>query len=260
MLTTDAIELFIDSRKARGDSPHTLKWYRLILSYYAEMYETLPEQPEHVEKFLASCRGGDERRHGFWRTLRAFYRFLFRRHKILYNPIIDIDPPRRKPKIPQILNIEELRHLINSEKDERVQAYIVFLADTGARVGELDNLQPTDFQTTPWGMVTRLDGKTGPRLVPVSQEAYDAVINYLPVPYKTDWLTRHISQAFKEAKLHGTAHTLRHSMATNWEGSEFALQSILGHSNFEMLRRYRNLRMQKISLQHAQFSPLRLIK
>lgn len=259
MRTTDAISLFLDSRQARGDSPHTVKWYRLILEYFAAQYEEIPTTPEAIDKFLRSCKGGDERRHGFWRCLRALYRFLHRRHNI-DNPLELMDPPRRKRKLPITLTIDELLHLLTYPHPPDIAAYIYFLADSGARVGELDNLKPEDITRTPWGWVAKLDGKTGQRYTPISDRAYETILPYIPVPYKVDWLTRHISQAFKNAGVRGTAHTLRHTFGTLWKGSEFALKEIMGHSSFEMLRNYRNLRTDTLSQQHQNNSPLHMLK
>jgi integrase len=58
----------------------------------------------------------------------------------------------------------------------------------------------------------------------------------------------------------GTAHNLRHTFGTMWTGSEFALKEILGHSNFEMLSKYRALRLETTGKLHKVHSPLVLIQ
>jgi integrase len=156
MLTSQAIDLFIHSRSARNDAASTLKWYRIILEYFEVLYPgELPTNPEAIDIFLSSCKGGDERRHGFYRTLRAFFRFLEKRYQIP-NPVKLIDPPRRKRKLTRPLLPTDLSKLLSYNHENRITAYILFLTDTGARISELDALMPEHILQMPWGPVARL--------------------------------------------------------------------------------------------------------
>jgi integrase len=260
MITAEAITLFLNSRSAKGDSQETIDWYAIILEYFRIMYPgDLPDRPDQIDKFLLSCKGGDERRYGFFRTLRALYRFLYRRYDIP-NVMAKVDPPRRKKKLPKSLSLDEFIKLFSHPHDPRIMAYLKFLADTGARIGELHNLKADDIHLTPRGYIAKLNGKTGGRYAPILDSTYQTVIKYLPVPYCLDYLGDLISRAFKDAGVKGSAHSLRHTFGTMWEGSEFALQDILGHANFEMLKNYRRLRTYKLSELHKLNTPLLLIE
>jgi integrase len=137
-----------------------------------------------------------------------------------------------------------------------VSACLAFVADTGCRLGELHSLEPGDFIQTPLGYVAKVTGKTGARLVPVTRSAAEALIPHLPLKMSPWWLCRLMSRGFEEAGIKGSTHTLRHTFATLWEGDEFALQRIMGHAKIETTRIYRNLKTDRLSIQHNQFSPV----
>lgn len=255
MLTSEAVELFLFSRLSKNDENSTIKWYRLILEYFSTIFPELPDKPEQVEHFLTLCKGGDERRHGFYRALKALYNFLERRYDFP-NIINKIDPPKRRRKMPRTLTMDDLAILINYHHDPDTKVYLTFLIDTGCRPCELHGLKPEDITFTPCGYVARVNGKTGERLIPISSVTYHEIIKYIPIAFNHDWLCRKISKAFKDAGVPGTAYTLRHTFATLWDSSEFALQQIMGHTNFQTLKVYRNLRLNTICKLHDQFSPL----
>lgn len=236
----------------------TIKWYSVILCKFANRYPKLPTRPELIEDFIIDTQAGDERKHGYFRTLRCFYRFLHKRFQIL-NPMDCIEPPRRKRKNPRILSPDELDQLLCFPHPPEIKAALLFLCDTGTRLGELANLKEMNIQEMPWGYIAKLNGKTGERPVPLSVETYHALVQNLPFGYSKDYLGRKIAQAFKDAHIKGTAHTLRHTFATLWEGDELALQNILGHTSLSTTKIYRHLRSEILSSQHRQFSPLKMV-
>lgn len=258
MRTEKLATIFLDSCRAKNLSPRTIKWYEGILRAFSTRCHGLPQKPSQVEAFLVSCPGKDERRHGYYRTLRAFYHFLERRYRVR-NPIKQLDPPRRERKDPRFLMPEDINRLINFAHRPKVEAALTFLTDTGARLGEVATVDLDDFLETPWGFIARIHGKTGMRSVPISYETYHMMLVNLPFGVGVDQLGRWISQAFKDAGVKGSAHTLRHSFATLWQGDELALQAIMGHSNLATTKLYRHLRMQYLSTQHTQFTPLKMV-
>jgi integrase len=255
METQEAVAAFLKSRQAKGLSPQTLRWYGGILAEFARQFPELPDRPEAVDTFLSSCRGGDERRHGYFRTLRAFYRFLARRYQ-LPNPVEMTDPPKRRAKRPRPLTPQGLSDLLSYPHSPLIHTALLFLVDTGCRVGELSSLSPEDFSETEWGIVVTVNGKTGARTVPVSPEVYRAIIQVIPFTCSPYRLRRLISRAFHDARIKGTAHTLRHTFCSLWDGPEMTLQRIAGHSHFTTTQGYRATRLQKMCQEHRQFSPL----
>lgn len=225
---------------------------------FARMFPNLPETSEAIEDFLISCHAGDERRHGYYRALRAFYRFLARRYKVI-NITTQIDAPKRLIKRPHILTLDELDQLLSFPHTARIHTALMFLADTGARVGEVTHLKPQDLAETQWGPVARVTGKTGTRIIPINYNTYHALLRTLPFQLSANRLSRLVSAAFRDAHVKGTAHSLRHTFGTYWEGDEMILQHILGHANLSTTQIYRQLRTRKMCEQHHEYSPLKMI-
>jgi integrase/recombinase XerD len=257
MPTRELVDRFIQSRYAKGLSRQAIRWYGGILNLFDRQYPVLPLNPDNIEEFLAKIPG-DERRHGYYRALRAMYKFGNKRLGLM-DPFESIDSPRRTRKYPRVLMPDELDQLLSYPHTAKVKAALLFLIDTGCRVGECCYLQPSDFSETPWGYVVKVNGKTGERYVPVSYETYQAMMKVLPFGFQKHWLSELISRAFKEANVKGTAHTLRHTFCTLWEGDPFALQRIVGHARISTTLLYRHLKTAQLSRQHNEFSPLRMV-
>jgi integrase/recombinase XerD len=258
MVSLFAIEYFLKSRQAKGLSQYTIRWYKGILLSFARMFPELPENPEDIDEFLISCKAGDERRHGYFRALRAFYRFLERR-QYFKNVISAIESPKRQAKRPHPLTLDELDQLLSFPHNSRIRIALLFMSDTGARIGEVARLKPQDLAVTQWGPVARVTGKTGTRIIPISESTYQILLNSLPLGYSPGRLCRLVSAAFRDAHVKGTAHTLRHTFGTYWDGDELILQYILGHAQLSTTQIYRQLRTKKMCEQHHEYSPLKLV-
>lgn len=249
---------FLFSRHAKGLKVLTINWYRTILNKFQTRFKKLPGKPEQVEEFIASLNVGDERRHGYYRAIRCFYKFLAKRYHVR-NPMPDVEPPRRTAKDPKFLTPDSVNKLLAYPHPPTIKAAIMFLIDTSTRLCELFNLRIEDLEETPWGFVARINGKTGMRIVPISYETYHALMISLPFNYSIWWLGKLITRAFKNAGLKGGSLTLRHTFGTLWEGDELVLQRIMGHRELSTTKIYRHLRMKVLCTQHNQFSPLKMV-
>ena len=140
------------------------------------------------------------------------------------------------------------------------------MLETGARVGEICNLEESDFK---WDVgLVNLDGKTGERLVPFDKERIETLIkNWLRIRprYATKvFISRYggnttpdtFRQAFADnlknvsglraslGKNTISCHTLRHFYCTHYlvnGGSLHNLQRITGHKDVNTLMIYVNL-------------------
>jgi integrase len=259
MTTAKAISLYLRSCHAKGLSKRTIQWYGGILKSFASLYPELPDNPESLETFINRCHAGDERRHGYFRTLRAFYNYSEKRLNI-QNPIRMVDAPKRKRKLPRPIAIDGLVQLLSFPHPGRLKAALIFLTDTGVRVGELVGVRPEDFIETQWGYVSIVNGKTGPRIVPVSRESYSAIIKYLPFGITANHMSRLLAGAFRDAHVPGTAHSLRHSFGTLWHGDDISiLQKIMGHTHISTTMQYRQVQYEQMALAHNIYSPLKMV-
>ncbi len=79
-------------------------------------------------------------------SLRSFYKFLIKEEIIQDNLMESFDLPKNQKKLPQVLNIEEIKILLNSIKmysfkNARNRAILELLYATGIRVSELCDLK-----------------------------------------------------------------------------------------------------------------------
>lgn len=259
--TTDLVHTYLVNCERRGLSPATLRWYGFFLKNFAREYSELPVKPEPIEEFIYSHKTGDERRYGAFRCLRAFYNFVesrvFIEQKLdLVNPFTKILPPRRSPKEKWALNLDELRRLLEyPEHDPIIRTLLYLLADTGIRIGEAASL----ISDNVFSDSVKVKGKTGERIVPISAKVRAMLIKSGPgklFPHKPHWWSMEISRAFKEVGLPGTAHTLRHTFCTLFEGSDQSLMQITGHKSFQVVQQYTHKKVEKAKKQHSEHGPL----
>lgn len=259
MKTEKVVAAFLKSAESRGLSIRTISWYCGILLKFCEKYSRLPSAPEDCETFILSCTAGDERRHGYYRALGALYNYTEKRWKLKTNPMRRVDAPRRTKKLPRPISPEQLYQLLSFPHAARITAALYFLADTGSRLSEMLGLNHTSFFETEWGTMATITGKTGARMVPISREAFIRIVEVIPFNISPGRMSRLLSQAFKDARVPGTAHSLRHTFGTLWEGDDDALQRIMGHAQFSTTQIYRQVRIRFLTEQHARYSPLKKV-
>lgn len=260
--TQECIERFIDSCRDRGLSKYTVRWYLGILKPFSLAHPELPTDALVLEKYIGGCTAGDERRHGYFRAIRSFYYYL-ERQGLAVNPVKNLKPPRVRTKSKQTMTAEQLRQLLDYPgHSERIHALLWFLVDTGARVGEAAGLTGADIGVN----TVKVNGKTGSRIVPVSPKVRTLLVNLIPPSTYADRrlfgvcannLSHLVSKAIRAAGLPGfSAHSLRHTFATLWNGSDTALKHILGHSTWSMVEHYRQEKEAAAVSQHTVHSPL----
>lgn len=267
MLTHEGVSAFLASAKARRLSPRTIEWYAMILNRFAHRFNQLPTRAEPVEVFLGEVNGSAETRRGYYRGLRAFYRFLEKRHRVR-NPMAVISPPPARRKLPRSLSIVELGWMLAVPLSRRDRTLVSLLIDTGIRIGEALSLSPADIGE----QTIRVSGKTGEREVPVSSLVLEQLRGlgdgrHVFLGHKGP-LTRSggysiVRQAMKKAGIEGRKsgpHTLRHTLGRQYisaGGDLVSLQRILGHSSIQTTRIYAEMAMDDITRQHHRFTPLK---
>ena len=96
----------------RGASPHTVDAYnRDILTFVKFMEEMsfleTPPERQHIEAYMARLRGQGKQARSIVRAmsaLRSFFNFLLMDGKIKVSPLEDVEVPRFKAPIPDVLS------------------------------------------------------------------------------------------------------------------------------------------------------------
>lgn len=285
----DALEAFLVGGRARGLSPKTLAWYRMIGERFAAHREAAGADPalasvtvEEARAWVVALqRGGlaPVSVAGFVRGLKAISAWW------AAEGYLDEDSLRRlaRPRVPQrliaTLTPAELERLLAVAR-ARERLLIGILLDTGLRLGELADLRVDDVLADGYLRVRGKGDKE--RLVPLGAVSQARLAAYLrrgrprPVGAWVDhvFLARdgrpmtaaaiqHVLRRLGgRAGLDGVRtnpHTFRHTFAKLYllnGGDLFSLQRILGHATLDMVRRYVNLDAGDVKRQHASASPL----
>ena len=152
---------FLQSRR-QGLSPRTLEFYRSYLNL-AKQIIGVNVTGQEISKFIGSlqCSGGGK--HAYFRTLRAFYNWLYSPrsgHNLnpQHNPILLVDPPKLGKRILPSLSREQVDYLIDQAVCVRDKAIISLFADSGLRLTELANINPDNID---WDKLSYQSGMQG---------------------------------------------------------------------------------------------------
>lgn len=259
MDTHTLIQAFYASKALVWHSPKTASSYRSVLSQLEAQLPLYPTGPEPLEYFLASLHISPYSRFTYWRILQTFFRWASKRYG-LENPLAEVQTPKASRPRPRILSLSEVYRLLEHPSHiAQVRLLLHLLADTGIRIGEAASLTLDDLRED--SIIVR--GKTGEREVPCSQDIVATLRERAPsegsiFSAHIETLKRTIRDAFRRAGFRGHRlgpHTLRHTFATLWEGSEADLQQILGHKSPEMTFWYRQWRIDRAKRDHQLYSP-----
>lgn len=259
--TGRAIQAFLDSRANSGIADSSLRWYTGILAKFAMAHPTIPVDPTVLEKFIAGFTSSDERRRGVYRTLRAFYRFHCLRNGWSANPMFPIKLPRAKPKVKIALNLEQIRQLLEFPgMDEDVRMLLFVLCDTGARLSEIATLK---YENVLEDSIV-IFGKTGSRVCPISPTIREMLLRKsdqkphgLIFPRSAPRYGRLVKAVFENAGLNGSAHLLRHTYASLWDGSDLSLKTQCGWESWGMVQHYSaSGALRKAKEEHSLHSPI----
>ncbi len=114
-------------------------------------------------------------------SLKKFYSYLLESEKVKTNPVVGVEVPRVKKKIPEALTTREIVKLLNQPKVTdlkgiRDKAMLELLYATGIKVSELISLTLRDIDLK--GGMLSLNSRNE-RYIPIGNEAMDALDNYI---------------------------------------------------------------------------------
>ncbi len=220
-------------------------------------------------------------------SLRAWFRWMVRNHRILYNPASDLDLPRKEKRLPRVVLSEEEaeRVLVLPDIREplgvRDRAILETFYSTGMRRTELCHLSIYDVDRER-GTVFISQGKgKKDRVIPIGERALAWVNKYLHEvrpqmafepddgflfltgsgePFQPDPLTQVVRRYIEAAKLgkSGACHIFRHTMATLMleHGADIRyIQQMLGHADLASTQIYTQVSIRQLQKIHAATHP-----
>lgn len=213
-------------------SRHTLISYRKVLdrllSYAPPSYRDL--NPEHIEEFLTSQKLGSNSKNTFLAAIKSFCRYCEKFHS-LPNPSKKVSFLKIVPYKQNLISLADLEKVLEICKPE-VQSVLIFLMNTGIRVGELCQLKPENIN----GRLLYVYSKGRQRAVPLNQTAQKHLPNtmkFLRSHRGSSTLYNICQRLGKRAGVKFTPHSLRHLYATLLSKSIplCVLSKLLGHKN-----------------------------
>ena len=194
--------------------------------------------------------------------IRVFYDYLHHEEEIkISNPIKRGSALRMPKPLPKHLRDEEVIVLFDGIKKPRDRAIFRIMLRCGLRVDEVANLYISDLDLKRNRIFVRNGKGRKERVVYVSQDAYEAIINYLRVrslskakklflvekgpylgtPISVRGIQKRIKYYSRISGLDVSCHQLRHTMATqmlNADAEVETIQDLLGHNGINTTERY----------------------
>ncbi|MDR1616166.1 MAG: site-specific tyrosine recombinase XerD [Syntrophomonadaceae bacterium] len=279
----------------KGLSPNTQAAYRRDLEKLSRFLtgNQLPSQPDKIEKhIIMSFLNWQLERTANYATvarnmssIRSFYKFLILEGYCDSSPTDNLDTPRIKRKLPQILTVSEVDALMNQPRvitplGLRDRAMLELLYGTGLRISELLNLCVDDINNTAgflrcWGKGRK------ERIVPVNPTAGEWTIRY--IGRSRSFLLKNPLERTLFLNVRGkvmsrqgffkilagyarqagidktvTPHMMRHSFATHLleSGADLrAVQEILGHADISTTQIYTHLTKSRLIEVYRKYHP-----
>ncbi len=157
--TNKLLSDFIRSRR-QGLSPRTIDFYKRMLTN-AGLAVGVHVTGQDIQCFLNDLQCTNGGKHGYYRALRTFYRWLYSprsgyRLNLQNNPILLVEAPKVEKKILPSLTPEQVDYLIGEVSNLRDRAIISLFADSGMRLNELVHIRTQDidwetYTVTIWG-------------------------------------------------------------------------------------------------------------
>lgn len=222
--------------------------------------------------------------------IRAWFKWLTKTNRILYNPASDLDLPRMEHRLPRhiltaaeadlVLNIPDIK----TATGLRDRAILETLYSTGIRRMEVMALSQFDIDIERGTMMVRQGKGKKDRMIPIGDRALAWIQKYrdevrpqvalaqddgtlfltqLGEPFGPNRLTQMVRDYIDAAKINkrGSCHLFRHTMATlmleNGADIRF-IQAMLGHVELKTTQIYTQVSIVKLKEIHTLTHPARL--
>jgi len=267
MVITNVIVNYRRFLKRRNYSPHTLKNYMNILKQFV-LWVNVPIEEVDRQKVteytdhLLCKKLKPKTINCHLACIRVFYDYLHHEEGIaVNNPIKRGSALRMSKPLPKHLRDEEVIILFDNIKKLRDRAIFRIMLRCGLRVDEVANLYLSDLDLKRKRIFVRNGKGRKERVVYVSRDAYEAIVNYLRVrpfskarklflvekglhngnPISVRGIQKRIEYYSRISCVDVSCHQLRHTMATqmlNADAEVETIQDLLGHNGINTTERY----------------------
>jgi integrase/recombinase XerC len=246
--------------------------------------------PNDVRAYLAAMRNSAYSKSTIARklaTLRSYYKYLVKAHKLAASPVSVIRTPRQDKRLPKCLDISQIDSLLAAPDTStflgaRDRAIMETIYSGGLRIGELVSINMEDLDEFSHAIRIRGKGKKE-RLAPLGAKAMEAIGVYLasfrrelaaPVPGKGPLFVNRAAKRLSERSIrrkldkyllmagipiHISPHALRHSFATHMlnAGADLrSVQEMLGHESLSTTQIYTHLTTTRLKEVYDRAHPL----
>ena len=267
--TQELVDRYLEKREISVNSDATFNNDLRVLKRLVFICPTLPASLAQIGKVIGRRKDSDPENGYEQATRRLHYTVLYGFFE--WEEVVNLEIPNllrkiEKPKVgkteKRIFTVEEVFKLVEAAADPLDRALILFLFDTGARIGEVFGIKVSNINA---GRI-QLTGKTGNHSVSISP-AMEQMLRDIANengdiwwdeqgPLRLGQLRYRFTRAVKAAGLTGKKlgpHTARHTFGTEWarmQGGTFQLQKQLGHSNISTTEEYGHLVGEDVSAAH----------
>ena len=265
--TREAADRYLEVLRKGGSPKTTINNYKRSLYRLVDVAPTLPADDDQIYEALGDPEEfKPNTRRQRYAALSTFFTSKTAKDLGLTNPMPGITrPPKGKPLI-RVYTRPELRALYEAVETPQEKALLLFMLNTGVRVGEVEGLKVEHISE---GYIT-VDGKTDVRTVPISPKM-EEILRELASPAGDIWwdekgplskaqISYRYRRLARRAGIKGAKigpHTLRHTFATWWlrnGGGIVQLQKILGHTELKTTEMYLHLVQEDVERDQEQYS------
>ena len=285
------VDSYLDHlRVERGLSPKTIEAYAADICGFAESVgELTPAQilPEHIARYVESLSRRSLSRRSQARALsaiRGLFKYLHRERHIPTNPADEIDSPKPRRSLPEVLSEDEVERLLDAPDRTVPQGFrdatmLHTMYAAGLRVTELVTLRMADLELDEGYLLVTGKGDKR-RVIPVARWTVAMLRRYIDETRsvwarpeeKALFLSRRKGPMTRQAfwlivKKHAAAagitkrvspHKLRHSFATHLlnRGADLrSVQAMLGHVDIATTQIYTHVSNERVAAAHRAHHP-----
>jgi integrase/recombinase XerD len=262
----------------RGLAPRTQQCYLEAVKHLAQHYRRAPDHisEEELRQYFLFLLHEKQVAESTFRIHLYGIRFFYERTLQRPWPVFDLVRPQKSQKLPVVLSLQEVRHLLALVDNPTAQMCLRMIYACGLRLTEGTQLQVADIDVPRMLVWVRQAKGRKDRCVPLAPRVLELLRAYWQRRRPRPWLfpARHQRTPLPATTLQKTfklvvrqsgipkdasIHTLRHSYATHLLERGVSLrviQVLLGHQSPRTTARYTHLTAPTLDLTHATISAL----